>query len=205
MSSVLTISSVSLPVGGANDLLWRFSVAQYHEMIRAGILTEDDPVELLEGLLITKMPKNPPHRMATHLTSEALRAVIPDGWYVDSQEPVTLADSEPEPDVCVIRGTTRDYAEHNPFAQDVALVIEVSDSTLEWDRESKRRVYAQAGIAVYWIVNLVDHCLEVYSNPTGRVEEPDYQESQIFADDSIVPVWIDGREVAQIAVQNLLP
>lgn len=205
MSSIQNPSSVSQPVIAPNEALWRLSVAQYHEMIRAGILTEDDPIELLEGLLIHKMPKNPPHRIATHLTSEALRAVVPEGWYVDSQEPITLEDSEPEPDICVIRGQTRDYADHNPFAQDLALVIEVADSTLERDRESKRRIYARAGIPIYWIVNLVDFCVEVYTNPTGAVEEPDYLQTQIFSATDSVPLLIDGREIAQIAVRTLLP
>lgn len=205
MSTFQSPSSVSQPIIAPNEALWRLSVEQYHEMIRAGILTEDDPIELLEGLLIEKMPKNPPHRIATHLTAAALRAAIPDGWYVDSQEPITLEDSEPEPDVCVIRGTTRDYTARNPFAQDVALVVEVADSTLFWDRENKRRIYARAGIPVYWIVNLVDRCLEVYTNPTGATAEPDYQQSQIFAVNSTVPLLIEGREVEQLAVRDLLP
>ena len=92
MSTFQSPSSVSQPIIAPNEALWRLSVEQYHGMIRAGILTEDDPIELLEGLLIEKMPKNPPHRIATHLTAAALRAAIPDGWYVDSQEPITLED-----------------------------------------------------------------------------------------------------------------
>jgi Uma2 family endonuclease len=204
MSTMPSSSSVSQPIIAPNEALWRLSVEQYHEMIRAGILTEDDPIELLEGLLIEKIPKNPPHRIATHLTAAALRAVIPENWYVDSQEPITLENSEPEPDICIIRGTTRDYTDRNPFAQDVALEIEVADSTLFWDRENKRRIYARAGIPVYWIVNLVDRCLEVYTNPTGATAEPDYQQTQIFAADGSVPLLIDGREVAQLAVRDLL-
>lgn len=88
-----------------NGIQEPLSVAQYHELIRAGILTEDAPVELLEGRLVTKMPKDPPHRLATGLLREALQKVVPEGWYVDSQEPVTLSDGEPEPDVMVVRGT----------------------------------------------------------------------------------------------------
>jgi hypothetical protein len=68
--------------------VWRFSVPQYHQMIRLGILTEDDPVELLEGWIIHKMPKNPPHRAATKLTRNALEEIVPEGWYVDAQEPL---------------------------------------------------------------------------------------------------------------------
>jgi hypothetical protein len=71
--------------------VWRLSLEQYHRMIQTGILTDDDPVEFLEGLLVTKMPKNPPHSLATHLTRDALARVVPAQWYVDAQEPFTTA------------------------------------------------------------------------------------------------------------------
>src|SRR5437899_3211819 len=103
--------------------IYRLSVAQYHAMIRADILTEDDPVELLEGWLVVKMPKNPPHRLSTGLTRTALERVVPAGWYVDTQEPITLEDSEPEPDVAVVRGDRRQYADHHPGPQDLALSV----------------------------------------------------------------------------------
>lgn len=86
------------------DLLWRLRVDQYHAMIQSGILSGDDPVELLEGWLIVKMPKNPAHRISTHLVRTAIESILPSGWYVDSQEPITLSDSEPEPDVMIVRG-----------------------------------------------------------------------------------------------------
>ena len=143
------------------DLIWRLSVNQYHQMVCAGILTEEDPVELLAGWLVPKMPKNPPHRVATRLLRQALERVVPAGWYVDSQEPITTADSEPEPDVVVVRGETRQYLDRHPGPQDVALIIEVADTTLQRDRVLKQRIYAAAGIPVYWIVNLLDNQLEV--------------------------------------------
>src|SRR5438034_2809316 len=80
------------------DLIWRLSVNQYHEMIRAGILTEDDPVELLEGWLVFKMPKKPLHRLVTQALRDFLDGLIPADWHVNVQEPVTTATSEPEPD-----------------------------------------------------------------------------------------------------------
>ena len=81
------------------DPIWRLSVEQYHQMIASGILTDDDPVELLEGLLVAKMPKNPRHRLSTQLTREAIARLLPIGWYVEDQEPLTILDSEPEPDI----------------------------------------------------------------------------------------------------------
>lgn len=103
------------------ECFWRLSVAQYHAMIQAGIVTEDDPVELLDGWLVTKSAKNRPHSLTTQLTREALAALLPPGWYIDDEEPLTLVDSEPEPDLVVVRGTRRDYRERHPGPGDVAL------------------------------------------------------------------------------------
>src|SRR5436309_4671029 len=89
--------------------IYRLSVAQYHAMARAGILDEDAPVELLEGWLVQKMTKYPAHRVATHRVRRALEGLVAVGWYIDSQEPITLAESEPEPDVVVVRGETERY------------------------------------------------------------------------------------------------
>lgn len=157
-----------------NDLILRLSIEQYHAMIQSGILTDDDFVELLEGWLVFKMPKNPPHRATTRLVRTALENILPPGWYVDSQEPITLSNSEPEPDIVVVRGDTRQYLDRHPGAADIGIVIEVSDPTLQRDRTVKKRIYARAGIAIYWIVNLVEEQVEVYSQPLVEVEQPDY-------------------------------
>ncbi len=146
--------------------LHRLTVAQYDQMSRQGILGPDDRVELLEGWLVSKVTKNPPHRIATHRVRAALERAVPgSGWYVDSQEPIVTSDSEPEPDVSLIRGRTEDYADSNPPASAVALVVEVADVTLRLDRSIKARIYARAGIPAYWILNLVEGCVEVHTNP----------------------------------------
>jgi Uma2 family endonuclease len=183
----------------------RFSVAQYHQMIDLGILTDDDPVELLEGWIIQKMPKNPPHRAATKLTQNSLEAIVPSGWYVDAQEPITLEDSEPEPDVVIVRGNTRDYLDRYPGSQDLALVVEIYDSTLERDRTFKKQIYARAGIPVYWIVNLPEQKLEVYTEPINLATVPTYQQRQDYNLSDQVAVMIDGYEIGSLIVQNLLP
>ena len=187
------------------DFIWRLSVGQYHEMIRAGILTADDPVELLEGWLVTKMPKTPPHSVTTQLTRETLARLLPAGWYVDCHEPITTADSEPEPDVAVVRGDTRQYLDRHPGPKDAALIVEVSDATLRHDREFKTRVYASAGIPVYWIVNLIDNQCEVYTDPSGPAEQADYRQRQDYGPSETIPLVIDGVEVCHIAVRDLLP
>ena len=187
------------------DLIWRLSVSQYHDMIRTGILTEDDPVELLEGWLVTKMPKNPRHSLTTQLTREALARLLPASWYVDAQEPITLEDSEPEPDVVVVRGDRRQYLDRHPGPQDVTLVVEVADTTLQRDRTLKKRLYAAARIPVYWIVNLPENRFEVYTDPTGPADQSDYRQRQDYGPSDEVPLVIEGREVSRLAVQELLP
>jgi Uma2 family endonuclease len=202
MSSVSPPATV-LSADRPDDFIWRLSVSQYHEMIHSGILTADDRVELLEGWLIAKRPKNPPHRISTRLTHQSLSSIIPPGWYVDSQEPITLEDSEPEPDAVIVRGDTRLYRDRHPGPADVAIVIEV-DATLERDRGMKKRVYARARIPVYWIINLTENLIEVYTLPSGPTEQPDYHQRQDFTASESVPVIIEGREVARLRAQELM-
>ena len=187
------------------DSIWRFTVDQYHAMIQAGILVEDDPVELLEGWLVTKRSKTPRHSVITQLIRETLADLLSSGWYVDSHEPLTTVDSEPEPDVMVVRGETRQYPDRHPGPQDVALVVEVADSSLQRDRSLKKRLYAAAGISVYWIVNLIANQIEVYTEPSGPTEKPDYQRQQNYSLTDVVPVVIEEQEVGRLAVQELLP
>lgn len=188
-----------------SEPIHRLSVAQYREMLGAGILKSGDPVELLEGWLVQKMTKYPPHRIATRRARVALEAVVPGDWYVDAQEPIVTADSEPEPDVCVVRGRTEDYATSNPPASAVGLVVEVADISLLRDRETKLRVYARSGISVYWLLNLVERKLEVFRAPNSGTEPPSYDEhSEYFAGQS-APVVLDGAVVGEVAVADLLP
>jgi Uma2 family endonuclease len=196
-----------MPPAAVEDIeeIWRLSVDQYHAMIDAAILDEDDPVELLEGLLVTKMSKNTAHVLAKRLLLEALRAILPAGWFLDEQDPVTTADSEPEPDTAVIRGSPRDYSVRHPGPEDVAIIIEVADSSLRRDRGRKKRLYARASIREYWIVNLIDRQVEVYTDPTGPGKQPDYRQHRDYAASDAVPVIVDGREVGRLTVTNLLP
>ena len=185
--------------------IWQLSVEQYHQMIQTGILTEDDPVELLEGWLVPKMPKNPAHRISPVLVNKIFMRLVPIDFYVDVQDPLTTDDSESEPDVMVVRGDPRDYLNRHPRGEDVALVVEVADSSLARDREQKRRLYARAGVPVYWIINLSENQLEVYSAPAGEAESADYQQQQNYLPTDEVPLLLDGREVGRLRVSELLP
>lgn len=185
--------------------IWRFSVDRYHEMIRAGILTEDDPVELLDGWLVEKMVKSRAHSIATRQARTEIEAVLPTGWYADSQEPVTLATSEPEPDVIVVRGSPADYPDSHPGPSNVGLVVEVADASLYRERGLKKAIYAAAGIPVYWIVNLAERQVEVYTDPTGPCDQPSYRQRHDFRPGQEIPLLLDGREVGTVRAAGILP
>ena len=108
----------ALPNTGLTPIC-HMSVDKYHAMIDGGILGPDDAVELLDGIVVQKMSINPPHRIAMRCVRRALEGIVPTGWYVDEQKPITLANSEPEPDVAVIRGDTNDYFVAHPGGGDV--------------------------------------------------------------------------------------
>lgn len=187
-----------------NEPIWRLTVEQYHEMIQTGILTTDDAVELLEGWLITKMSKKRSHTLANQRIRQSLEKIVPPDWYVEAQEPITTADSEPEPDITVIKGKRDDYLEYQPRAENVVLVIEVSDATLQRDRTLKLRIYANARIPIYWIINLQERQIEVYTEPANADEQASYQQQKIYQEADTLPVVIGENEVGKIKVQNVI-
>jgi Uma2 family endonuclease len=150
----------------AVDPQWqrRWSLEEYHRMIAAGVLDEDDRVELLEGIVVAMSPQDPPHATVVALLNRLLVRALGDELEVRPQLPLTLARSEPEPDLAVV-DRRRSYQRHPDTA---LLVIEVADSTLAKDR-LKARVYAEAAVTEYWIVNLVDRCVEVMRRPDPRL------------------------------------
>src|SRR5438552_1580477 len=156
----------------------RFTVDEYHRMIDGGILTEEDRVELLEGWIVAKMPQTPMHNSVLDRSYEILRNVLPVGWRVRVQSAITTPDSEPEPDLAVVEGPANRYRTRHPGPADIAALVEVSDSTLTHDRGPKGQLYARANIGVYWIINLVDMQVEVYTDPTGPDASPRYRQRQ---------------------------
>ena len=182
----------------------RFSVEEYRRLGEIGVLAEDDRVELLEGWIVPKMNLNPPHSVCVQLVDDAIRKALPEAWCVRIQDVVSTSDSEPEPDVAAVRGAIRDFAQRHPGPEDIGVLIEVADTSLTRDRY-KCRLYGGAGIAVYWIVNLVDRRIEVYTDPTGPDPNPGYRRRNEFGPDDDVPLVIEGREIARIKVSELLP
>jgi hypothetical protein len=174
-------------------------------MIHASVLTEDDPVELLEGWIVHKKPHTPAHDGTVELTQEVIRDRLPTGWRIRVQSAITTSDSEPEPDLTVVPGPAARYFDHHPTPAEIGLLIEVSDTTVTRDRQDKGRLYSRAAIGCYWIINLVDRQIEVYTEPTGPDANPSYRQSRVFGINDAVPPVLEGKEVAQIPVRDLLP
>jgi Uma2 family endonuclease len=205
MSTVALTQSMPMPVdpGWVPSSLYRLTLEQYEAMADAGILTVRERVHLINGLLVAKMTQNDPHSTADELCGDAVGRVIPPGCHLRTGKPIRIPspgrDSKPEPDRCVVRGVIRDYSRRSPGAADVALVVEVSDSSLDDDRKQSE-LYGRAGIPFYWIINLVDGQVEVYSNqgPAG------YRSLEVLAPGHVLTVIIDGVEVGQIPVVDIL-
>jgi Uma2 family endonuclease len=130
---------------------------------------------------------------------------LPEGWCVRSRDAISLAASEPEPDAAVVRGNRRTYADHHPGPADLALVVEVADVSLQRDRTFKKRLYAQAGVPGYWIVNLAERCVEVFTDPSAALDPPDYRQHRVFGASEELPLVVEGREAGRVAVTTILP
>jgi Uma2 family endonuclease len=182
--------------------IYRLTVEQYDRMVEVGILGKRDRVELIEGILVAKMGRNRPHIVSGKKALRTLERTIPAGWHVAKEDPAVVSErSKPEPDLSVVRGQAEDYLDRDVTANDIGLVVEVSDSTLRADQREMRPIYAASRISVYWIINLVERCLEVYSEPEGR----DYRKAQVLSPEQDVPLILDGVEAGRIRVADLLP
>jgi Uma2 family endonuclease len=144
----------------------RFTVDEYYAMAEAGILTEEDRVELIEGEIVQKITISPPHAVTVDRLGRTFVQQAGEDAVVRVQNPLRLSDlSEPEPDFVLAR--PGDYSKGHPRARDALLVVEVAHSSLGYDREIKLPLYALAGVPEVWIVNLDDSVVEVYSEPAG--------------------------------------
>jgi hypothetical protein len=187
------------------------TVDQYHLMIESGILTEGEPIELLDGFLVRKdrsaagkdpMTVGPDHSLTVKKLARLDRKLNRFGCHIQTQQPVTIPDhDEPEPDGAIVVGRPEDYAGRNPGPGDVTCVIEVSDSSLRVDRTTKLRVYADAGIPQYVIINLVDRVIEVYSRPmSGR-----YADTTTLFPGKRVELLTASKARLVVSVTSLLP
>lgn len=178
--------------------LHRWTRDEYDRMVAAGVFPPGARVQLIDGEIIEMPPQGSLHATAVSLVETGLRRACADGHYVRIQMPVALdGRSEPEPDLAVVRGGPRDYAHAHPAKLELA--VEVADTTVAFDRVRKRSLYARNGVPEYWIVNVVDRCLEVYREPDGQ----DYRAAQVLRPPaSVSPL---ACRPAAIPVADLLP
>ena len=185
--------------------LRRFKRIEYEQLIDCGVFQPGERLELIDGLLIVHEPQSSPHITAIRLVEEALRRAFGAGWEIRTQAPVGLDDdSEPEPDAFVVPGGPRDYVDAHPARP--VLIVEVSVTSLGFDREHKSSLYARGGVADYWIVNLVDRVLEIRRRPVpspSAVYGWGYETLDVLGpDDHAAPLAAPSSEVA---VADLLP
>ncbi len=181
-----------------------FSVREYDRMIRGGYLDDKGRLELIEGEIIVKMPHNAPHDHSVYQLQTRLLFLLHPAWVVRGQSSVTFAASVPEPDIAVVPGPPSSFAEKRPTAADVIFVVEVSDTTLRLDQNAKLRLYGRNKIPVYWIVNLKERVIEVYTLPRNG-KNPGYRERETYSPSQSVPVVIGKKTVGSIPVSEILP
>jgi Uma2 family endonuclease len=145
--------------------LRNFTRQEYEKMVDAGIIGEDEHVELIDGCIVAMSPEGATHAGTIEIAADVLRRAFGPHHTVRVQHPVIVdPDSEPQPDIAVVRGGPREHIAEHP--RNPLLVVEVAESSLGYDRREKARLYARAGFREYWIVNLVAGCLEVHRDPT---------------------------------------
>ncbi len=198
----MSVATLPEPPQLPNAPLARFTVERYEELTRRGLFDSDDKFEMIDGYLVEKKPQNDPHIVAVDLLSELFLKALPAEWTIRCQFGIRLAGSVPEPDGVIVPGPKTRYRQRKPVARDVALVIEVSNTTLRYDRTTKLKLYARNRLPIYWIVNVGDEVVEVYSDPKAG-KEPGYRARADYGRGSKVPIVLRGETVAEIEVDAI--
>lgn len=150
----------------------RFTVAEYHRLTELGFFTEDDRVELISGELFKMAAKGVLHETCLRRLLRELSQLITEQATLQCQSPIILSqNSEPEPDFTILKNREDDYLSSHPTEEDILLLIEISDSSLDYDQDVKLRAYAENNIKEYWIFNLIDRQLECYNEPYQKLDQ----------------------------------
>jgi Uma2 family endonuclease len=202
MSTITPTRSITSPAGPAAPPfadLYRMDIDEFE---RVADLLKAERVELIDGFIVERGAMDPRHVLSSEKLRRKLDRLVPDGWFVREDKPVQVHRTyEPLPDFAVVAGDPDTYEKRHPAPSDVAIVIEISDSTLTRDRGEKQINYARGGISVYWIINLIERQVEVYTSPNSE----SYSSCIVYKPGQSVPVVIGGVEVGQIAVVEILP
>jgi Uma2 family endonuclease len=182
--------------------LYRMTLEQYESLITSGFFTKRDDVHLINGYLVTRMAESTLHGAICEMIRLAIEAFLLATWHTRSEKGLRIPAqlSMPRPDLAIVRGVPRDYLARYPEPADTALVVEVSNTSLDEDR-AMADIYGAGGVPVYWIVNLVDGQVEVYSNPGPS----GYQTHEVLAPGHVLHVKLDGVEIGEIPVADILP
>lgn len=182
--------------------LYRFSVPQYMKLIGEGFFGHDTRTELINGLVIHKMTRYAPHDGTLDFLNRWFIRQLTDDWASRCQLGFVLSHSVPEPDLAIVRGPAKKYRRQHPRGADTFLVIEVAEDSLDGDRREKGPMYAAARIPEYWIVNVVDFQVEVYTQPRAG-KTPGYRQRKDYSGKASVPLVLDGKEIAQLPVADI--
>ena len=178
----------------------KFTVDEYYRMGEVGILKPDERVELIEGEILVMPPIGPEHAWNVDLASDFITRRIDERFIVRSQNPVRLSDaSEPQPDIAIILRRPEGYLAAHPTPADVLLIIEVADSSLEYDRNTKAHIYGRSGVPETWVRNLPEDCIERFTEPgpDGYAQHTVHRRGE-----TLTPVALPDLE---LAVGDLLP
>jgi Uma2 family endonuclease len=176
----------------------QWSREEYDRMIAAGVFHPEARLELIDGEIINMTPQGSFHATAVQLATDLIKDTFASEFAIRVQLPLVIDNSsEPEPDLAVVPGTPRDYKDAHPST--AVLIIEVADTTLSFDRQQKKKLYARAGIQEYWIINLIDQQLEVYRDPN----DSDYLKiDTLKSGDAVTPL---AAQQSTITIADLLP
>ncbi len=181
--------------------LW--TVEQYHRAIEHSILQHDDGCELLNGWIVERPMSTPKEAYSISVLMNWLARRLSDDWRVGGRYPITMPESEPEPDIVIFAGEQAQYEHRHPYPCDVALVVEVCESTWEMDSGEKLRLFASHLIEQYWIVNIPEHRVEIYTEPQPGTD-PRYQSRIDYAPGTDIPLTLAGKSVGSLPVSEFL-
>ncbi len=199
-------ASAPLPAAISAGPVRRFTIAEYEQLVEQGMVGERDPYQLLNGEIRLKMPVNDPHTSTALKLERRFYRLLPDEVLVWIEKPVSFptSNSQPQPDIALVLGPETRYDAGQPSAADVLLIVEVADSSLASDRGEMLTIYAGGKVPVYWIVNVREGIVEVYTQPRGG-KRPTYRARTDYAAGQVVPVVLGGKQVGAIAVSDILP
>ena len=199
MSSITSFPPTFPQISSVPQDLYPMKIAEFERIVEG---LDDPRVERVDGYLVKRTDINPPHMLETDRLRRQLDRIVPQDWFVREEKLIRIADfDELQPDNAVVRGDPESFDDHDPRPADVSLLVEVSGSSLDRDRGKEWLAYAKCGVSVYWIVNLVNRRVEVYTAPG-----PDgYASHQDFLTGEDVPVAIAGIDFGRIAVSEILP